>query len=86
MANPSFFPDTLEGKLDHVIEECAEVILAAQKYKRFGPHAKLVYLDPEQGPMSVEYDNKTDLLNEIADTVAAMQRFVISLVESPSMT
>ena len=86
MANPSFFPDTVDGKLDHVVEECAEVILAAQKFKRFGPGAKLYYLDPVQGPMIVKYDNKADLLSEIDDAIAAMRRFVLELVESPPMT
>ena len=86
MANPQFFPDTLEGKLDHVVEECAEVILAASKYRRFGPQAEVFFLDPEQGPMKIEYDNKADLLNEIIDAIAAMRRFVLTLSESSSMS
>ena len=79
MANPQFFPDTVDGKLDHVIEECAEVILAGMKAKRFG-------MDNRHPTNPFVRSNREDLLLEIQDAIAAMQRFVVSLVESPPMT
>ena len=35
MANEQYFPVTLNAKLVHVMEECAEVIQAAAKIQRF---------------------------------------------------
>jgi hypothetical protein len=37
--NLAELPDGLDGKLVHVIEECAEVIQEACKVQRFGPNS-----------------------------------------------
>lgn len=58
-------PTTRLGKLDHLIEECAEVIQAAQKLKRFGPGPNVVN--------GVEYpDNITRLEEEMFDVERAI--------------
>jgi hypothetical protein len=35
--NPQYLPETLPAKLDHVVEEAGEVLVAFGKYMRFGP-------------------------------------------------
>lgn len=60
-------PMNLTGKMDHVIEEATEVILAILKYKRFGARAK----DPVTGK---EYNNEAEILAEMDDLYAAMNR------------
>lgn len=65
MSHPGLIPDTAEGRLEHLIEECSEVILAVQKLKRFGEtHA---FGD-------VRYDNVVHLRNELMDLEAAIAR------------
>lgn len=64
--NNDLLPQSFEGKLAHVIEECAEVTKAIIKLKRFGdePHAY----------GGVIYDNIGDLRREVADLRAALTR------------
>ena len=62
-------PTTREGKLDRLIEECAEVIKAVTKGRRFGwwpPHS----FD------GVEYDNITHLEEELKDPEHASVRCI----------
>lgn len=64
MADARFLPTTRIGKLERLIEECAEVIIAAQKLKRFGTDIHVVD--------GVEYDNITKLHDEMQDLEGAM--------------
>lgn len=86
MASPEFYPETMEGKLDHVVEECAKVILVASKYKRFGCIARTFFSIEGSGVVEHIYNNEADLLNEIQDAIAAMRRFVVTLSESSMPT
>ena len=45
-------PTTREGKLERLIEECAEVIQAVQKLKRFGPGPNV--FDGKEYPDNIE--------------------------------
>lgn len=60
-------PKTFEGKLGHLTEECAEVILAVAKYQRFGATAT----DPVTGQY---YNNISKIWNEIDDLKSAIAR------------
>lgn len=62
--NEKFLPTTRLGKLDRLIEECAEVIQAAQKLKRFGGDVHVVD--------GVEYDNIEKLHAEMRDLEYAL--------------
>lgn len=64
--NEKYLPTTRLGKLERLIEEASEVILAAQKLKRFG-HGEYVI-------EGVHYDNIGALQNEMADLDDAMSR------------
>lgn len=57
-------PTTIQGKIDHVEEECAEVILAIAKMRRFGQIAT----DPVT---KKKYYNLCVVMNEIEDLKAA---------------
>ena len=72
MSDHRYFPTTIEGKLTHVIQECAEVIQTATKLQMFGAPAT----DPNTG---IVYDNLTDLRAEIADLRGALDRFEAAL-------
>lgn len=62
-------PEEIE-RLDHLIEEMAEVIKAAQKAKRFGWNAT----DPLTDKV---YDNKQELRLEVRDLMACLTRMAI---------
>jgi hypothetical protein len=66
---PDLLPITIEGKLDHIIEEAGEVIKAYIKRKRFGSLAT----DPFTG---TKYDNDADLRNEILDLRNAIAAYL----------
>jgi NTP pyrophosphatase (non-canonical NTP hydrolase) len=68
MPRPDLFPTTFDGKLGHLAEECCEVLLAIEKYRRFGARAT----DPRT---HIEYDNIADIYTELNDLDAAMARF-----------
>ena len=65
--HPEFLPTDLDGMLDHVIEEAAEVILAASKIKRFGPDSTW--------PIGNPSNNLLDLINEAEDLRTAVARY-----------
>lgn len=56
---------------DQLVEECAELILAIQKLKRFGQKAK--------DPFTLkEYNNLADVRAEISDVKQAIHAFLVS--------
>lgn len=57
-------PTTQEGRLDRIVEECAEVIQAICKGRRFG-------WDVHQYD-GVTYDNRAELDTELRDLVHAI--------------
>lgn len=59
-------PDTLDGRMDHVIEEASEVIKVMMKIRRFGWE--------ETECDGVKYDNKADLMSELRDLRTAISR------------
>lgn len=61
--SPKHLPTTYEGKLDHIIEECSEVIKVVLKIKRFGL-------------TSEGYDNLSNLIDEVEDVVKATDNFL----------
>lgn len=73
MSHPKLIPDTYVGRLEHLIEECAEVIAAAQKLKRFG--------EPIHSFEGVVYDNLEHLRNELMDLDDAIQRLRLVKME-----
>jgi hypothetical protein len=75
MANPRLLPETLEGKLDHVLEECAEVTKDICKARRFG------WAPTEYD--GVKYDNTANLLSEMRDLHLALHRLEIHLTNGP---
>lgn len=62
-------PKDRAGKLEHIVEECSEVIKAICKLKKFGAIAR----DPVTG---IEYNNTNDLLGEFHDLQHAIQAFL----------
>lgn len=64
---PDLLPRGFIGKLDHVQEECAEVIKAISKLRRFGYEAT----DPQT---NITYNNVTDVRDEMRDAIGAMVR------------
>lgn len=72
-----YLPTTFRGKMDHVLEEAAEVTKAILKGRRFGwaPHT-IHFTD---GRPSLEVDNYTKLKEEIKDLRTALSRAEIAL-------
>lgn len=70
MKRADLLPDTYEGKLANVVEECGEFLMAYGKYMRFGALAT----DPKTGRT---YDNKADMHEEMKDIMAALRRIGI---------
>lgn len=61
--DPNLLPTTEDGMLDHIVEECSELIKAVIKIKRFGLDSR---------------SNHADLVNEasdVEDSVANYLRF-----------
>ena len=71
MSDPRYYPKDgdITGMCDHVIQECAELIVAVTKLKLFGQHAQ----DPYTG---IVYNNAADVISEHADVDMAMTRLV----------
>jgi hypothetical protein len=65
-----YLPDTVHGKLDHVVEECGEVLVAFGKFMRFGPLSR----PPQGGDTNVE-----SLEKELRDVIFAATRAVDGL-------
>lgn len=63
--DPKLLPRSREGKLDRLIEECAEVIKCVCKLRRFGTTVHV-----HEG---IEYDNLADLEREIEDLEHAIR-------------
>lgn len=61
--SPKHLPTTYEGKLDHIIEECSEVIKVVLKIKRFGL-------------ISEGYNNLGNLIDEVDDVKKATDNFL----------
>lgn len=72
--HPKFLPKDLAGKLDHVQEECGEVIVAVAKIKRFG----ILSVNPNI-PVSQQITNKDHLLDELQDLRAAISAVEMEL-------
>lgn len=75
--NLAQLPDGLEGKLTHVIEECAEVIQEACKVKRFG----LAGFHPRDVE---KVTNATRLGVELAQLKLAIARLEDEICNSPA--
>jgi hypothetical protein len=60
-----YLPDTFDGKLIHLIEECAEVTKCVTKIQRFGIN--------NSHPRRL-LTNREVLINEMKDLVASMNR------------
>lgn len=65
----AYSPQNIDQALDHVVEECGEVIAAYGKMRRFGPQSVNVELPVEQ-----QETNGDALLRELGDLLGAMIR------------
>lgn len=65
-----FLPQDKQGKLDHILEECGEVITAYAKIIRFGPDS----CDPTV-PEEERVTNMDALLEELKDLESALVRY-----------
>lgn len=70
MSHPEFLSSA--DPLDHLVEECAELILALQKYKRFGPF-KFSPFDP------AKITNIDQVKLEMEDVNNAIERLSVQL-------
>jgi hypothetical protein len=68
----AYLPDTLEGKVVHVQEECAEVIQAACKIQRWGWDA----INPDSASLLT---NAERLVLELRDLRLAIERLELPL-------
>ena len=67
-------PTTIEGKFWRLAEEASEVVKAMSKFQRHGATAT----DPKTG---VTYDNRADVLSEVADLEHACAEVRRALVD-----
>lgn len=69
MSDPKYFQKGFNKQLAHLIEECGEVLAAAGKTQRWGPHS----VNPELDPRIAE-SNITWLRRELKDLREAIDR------------
>lgn len=73
--NPQYLPQTPEGRIDRLVEEAGEVLMAIGKLRRFGPDSR----HPDGGPSNIE-QLKTELrdlrhaIGEVEDDLYAGER------------
>lgn len=69
MSNPKYLQNGFTKCLAHLVEECGEVLAAAGKTQRWGPHS----VNPELDPRVAE-SNITWLRREMKDLREAIER------------
>jgi NTP pyrophosphatase (non-canonical NTP hydrolase) len=70
MKRADLLPDTFEGKLGNLVEECGEFLQAYGKYIRFGA-------TPTDTKTGKSYDNVADMKAEMRDIAGALNRLGI---------
>ena len=69
MSDPRFLQDGFDKRLSHLIEECGEVLAAAGKTQRWGPHSVNPLLPADQ-----QETNLIWLMREMSDLRQALDR------------
>lgn len=74
MADPRFIQAGFDKELAHLIEECGEVLSAAGKLQRWGPHSVNPLLPPHEQETNIawlwrEIDDLEHVIGRIARTI-----------------
>lgn len=73
--DPKFLQKGFDKRLSRVMEECGEVVGAAGKLQRFGPHSVNPYLKPEEQVENIDWliSEMNDLKHAISELEEAIQ-------------
>lgn len=72
--HPEFLPNTLQGKMAHVVEEAGEVLVMIGKINRFGMHS----VDPKLPPQE-QITNRCNCIKELYDLISASYKLLEEL-------
>lgn len=76
MSDPRFLQDGFDKRLSHLIEECGEVLAAAGKTQRWGPHSvnpllPSVAQEPNIHWLKREMDDLREAMDRLDDAIEA---------------
>lgn len=74
MSDPRFFQKGFNKQLAHLVEECGEVLAAAGKTQRWGPHASNPLIPMEQREENIDWLKRE--LNDLKEVIERLEKTI----------